>query len=97
MGIFHVGLNHFLGLSALLFGLGVYGIVTRKNELSWLIGVLLLFSSVNISFVAFSRYQIAGLEGQIFPVFIIIVVSAQIAIAAALTLRHYKNKGTEKI
>jgi len=94
--MFHVGLNHFLGLSSLLFGMGLYGIIAGKNEISWLIGVMLLFCSVNISLVTFSRFQISGFEGQILPVFTIIIITIQITIAAALVMRNFKTKKFQK-
>jgi NADH-quinone oxidoreductase subunit K len=94
MEIFRIGLNHFLGLSALLFGLGLYGIITRKNPLSWLIGIQLLLSAINIALVAFSRYQNSGNEGQVLPVFIIIAGTFQIICAASIIFRYYKNSGS---
>ncbi len=92
MEMFHVGLNHFLGLSAMIFGIGLYGVITRKNELSWLTGILFMFISVNTGLVAFSRFQVSGNGGQVFPAFIIIIISAQIAAAALVILRFYRRK-----
>ena len=91
MEIFHTGLNHFHCLSTLLFGLGLYGIITRKNPLSWLIGIQLILSGINIALVAFSRYQNSGNEGQVLPVFIIIAGSFQIISAASIIARYYRN------
>jgi NADH-quinone oxidoreductase subunit K len=97
MGIFSVGLNHFLGLGAILFGLGLYGIITRKNAISWLIGIELMLSAIIIILIAFSRYQDSGTEGQAAPVFIIIIGSIQVAGAAAIALLYYKNNPKENI
>ncbi len=96
MGIFHIGLNHFLGLGAILFSLGLYGIITRKNPVSWLLGIELMLSAIIIILLALSRFQDSGTEGQVVPVFIIIIGSFQIAAAAAIALLYYKNNPNEK-
>jgi NADH:ubiquinone oxidoreductase subunit K len=90
MEIFHPGLNHFLGLGAALLGLGLYGIITRKNAFSRLIGIQLILSACNIILVSFSRFEIIGPEGQVLPVFIIIIGSLQILSFASI-INKYKN------
>ena len=59
-----VGLTHFLVVSAILFSLGIYGIVTRKNAVMVLMGIELVLNSANINFVAFAKYGNYGLGGH---------------------------------
>ena len=86
-----VGLNHFLVVSAALFALGLYGVVTRKNAVMVLMGVELILNSANINFVAFSRFGSLGINGQIYALFIIILAAAEAAIALAIVLNIYKT------
>lgn len=86
-----VGLNHFLFVSAALFSLGIYGIVTRKNAVMVLMGIELILNSANINFIAFSKFGNFGLSGQIIALFVIILAAAEAAIALAIILNIYKN------
>ncbi len=87
----HVGLEHFLFVSAILFSLGLYGIITRKNAIMVLMGIELMLNSANINFVAFSRYGNYGLNGQLIALFVIILAAAEAAIALAIVLNVYKT------
>jgi NADH-quinone oxidoreductase subunit K len=87
----HVGLTHFLVVSAILFTLGIYGIVTRKNAVMVLMGIELILNAANINFVAFARYGNFGLGGQVIALFIIILAAAEAAIALAIVLNIYKT------
>ena len=89
--MFEVGLNHFLFVSAILFSLGIYGVVTRKNAVMVLMGIELILNAANINFVAFSRYGNFGLNGQIIALFVIILAAAEAAIALAIVLNIYKT------
>ncbi|MEG8945641.1 NADH-quinone oxidoreductase subunit NuoK [Rosettibacter firmus] len=86
-----VGLNHFLIISAILFSLGIYGIITRKNAVMVLMGIELILNSANINFVAFARYGNFGLSGQVIALFVIILAAAEAAIALAIVLNIYKT------
>jgi len=86
-----VGLNHFLFVSAVLFSLGVFGIVTRKNAIMVLMGIELILNSANINFVAFARFGNFGISGQIIALFVIILAAAEAAIALAIVLNIYKT------
>ena len=86
-----VGLQHFLIVSSILFALGIYGIVTRKNAIMVLMGIELMLNSANINFVAFARYGNFGLHGQIYALFVIILAAAEAAIALAIVLNLYKT------
>ncbi|NWG28840.1 MAG: NADH-quinone oxidoreductase subunit NuoK [Ignavibacteriaceae bacterium] len=87
----HVGLNHFLVISTVLFSLGIFGIVTRKNAIMVLMGVELVLNSANINFVAFSKFGNFGLNGQAMALFVIILAAAEAAIALAIVLNLYKT------
>ncbi len=86
-----VGLNHFLVVSILLFALGIFGIVTRKNAVMVLMGIELILNAANINFVAFARYGNFGVHGQLYALFVIILAAAEAAIALAIVLNLYKT------
>ena len=93
----HIGLAHYLILSAVLFSLGVFGVVTRRNAVMVLMGVELILNSANINFVAFSRYGTLGLDGQAIAVFVIILAASEAAIALAIVLNIYKQFNTVNV
>ncbi|MDQ7815790.1 MAG: NADH-quinone oxidoreductase subunit NuoK [Melioribacteraceae bacterium] len=86
-----VGLAHFLVVSTILFSLGIYGIITRKNAVMVLMGLELILNAANINFVAFSKYGNLGINGQIVALFVIILAAAEAAIALAIVLNVYKT------
>ncbi|MCU7496613.1 MAG: NADH-quinone oxidoreductase subunit NuoK [Ignavibacteria bacterium] len=92
-----VGLTHFLVISAILFSLGIFGIVTRKNAVMVLMGLELILNSANINFVAFSRYGNFGLNGQVVALFVIVLAAAEAAIALAIVLNIYKTFATVNV
>ncbi|MCS7229274.1 MAG: NADH-quinone oxidoreductase subunit NuoK [Candidatus Kryptonium sp.] len=87
----NVGLEHFLIVSAILFSLGIYAVVTRKNAIMVLMGIELILNSANINFIAFSKYSTASLSGHLAAIFVIILAAAEAAIAIAIVLNIYKN------
>ncbi|HVP35397.1 MAG TPA: NADH-quinone oxidoreductase subunit NuoK [Terriglobales bacterium] len=90
-------LYHFLSLSALLFCIGIFGVLTRRNAIGILMAIELLFNAVNINFVAFARFiNPQGLTGQIFTIFVITVAAAEAAVGLALIILIYRqHKGVE--
>ena len=92
-----VGLTHYLILSAILFSLGIYGVVTRKNAILVLMGIELILNSANINFIAFSRYSGMRLDGQIIAVFVIILAAAEAAVALAIVLNIYQRFKTVNV
>jgi NADH-quinone oxidoreductase subunit K len=86
-----VGLQHFLVLSAILFSLGVYVVVSRRNAVAILMGVELILNAANINFVAFSHYTASSLGGQMFAVFVIVLAAAEAAVALAIVLSIYQR------
>lgn len=93
----HVGLTHYLLLSGILFSLGLYGIITRKNAILVLMGIELILNAANINFIAFSRYGGATLDGQAVAVFVIILAAAEAAIALAIVLNIYQRFNTVNV
>ena len=89
--MFEVTLTHFLVVSTILFSLGIYSIVTRKNEIMVLMGIELILNASNINFIAFSRFGNFGLQGQLFALFVIVLAAAEAAIALAIVLNVYKT------
>ena len=92
-----VGLNHFLVVSTLLFSMGIYAIVTRKNAIQVLMGVELILNSANINFIAFTRFGNFGLQGHLMALFVIVLAAAEAAIALAIVLNIYKTLSTVNI
>lgn len=91
------GLNHFLILSAVLFCLGIFAIITRRNAIMVLMGIELILNAANINFVAFSRYSTGALDGQMIAIFVIILAAAEAAIALAIVLNIYQNFNTVNV
>ena len=87
----HAGLNHFLFVSIILFALGIYAVVTRKNPLMIFIGIEFILSSVMINFIAFQKFTRVSSDGQVFSIFIIIFAVLQSVIAACILLNFYRN------
>ena len=84
----------YLFISSVLFALGAYGIMSRRNAVSVLMSVELVLNSANLNFVAFSRFTAPGIDGQLFAIFIIILAAAEAAVALAIILAIYHNFGT---
>ena len=85
----------------MMFFIGIYGFLTRKNLITILMSVELILNSVNINFVAFNRYLFPGqLEGHFFSLFVIAVAAAEAAVAIAIIIsvyRHYMNIDVERV
>jgi NADH-quinone oxidoreductase subunit K len=93
----HIGLTHFLFISSILFSLGIFGIVTRKNAVMVLMGIELMLNAANINFIAFAKYGNFGLQGQIMALFVIVLAAAEAAIALAIVLNIYKTFSTVNV
>jgi NADH-quinone oxidoreductase subunit K len=89
--IFEVGLNHFLVLSAILFGLGLLTVATRRNAVAILMGVELILNAAALNFVAFSHYVAGGVSGMVVALFIIVLAAAEAAIALAIVLSIFRH------
>jgi len=85
-----VGLHHYLILGAILFSLGLFTVLTRRNAISILMGVELILNSANINYVAFSHYGSGNLDGQIYAIFVIMLAAAEAAIGLAIVLAIFQ-------
>ena len=86
-----LSVQHFIVLSAIVFCLGLFCVVTRRNALGILMGIELILNSANVNYVAFARYAQAGYDGQIFAVFVIMLAAAEAAIGLAIVLGIYRS------
>ena len=86
----HVGLSHYLVLSALLFSLGMIAVLMRKNVLVMLMGIEMMLNAVNLTFVAFSHYT-KNLNGQIMVFFVMTIAAAEAGVGLALAVTVYKK------
>jgi NAD(P)H-quinone oxidoreductase subunit 4L len=88
-------LNLFLLLAALLFCIGIYGLITSRNAVRVLMSIELLLNAVNINLLAFSNYLDGEMiKGQVFAVFVITVAAAEAAVGLAIILSIYRNRET---
>jgi NADH-quinone oxidoreductase subunit K len=87
----NIGLNHYLVVSALLFGFGVLTVATRRNAVAILMGVEMILNAANINFVAFSHFVEGKVGGQVFAVFVILLAAAEAAIALAIVLAIFRG------
>jgi NADH:ubiquinone oxidoreductase subunit K len=90
-----VGLGHFLVLSAVLFSIGLYGVLAKRNALAMLLCVEIMLNAVNIALAAFSRYVTpAALTGQVFALFVMVVAAAEAAVGIAIIMTIYRSRGS---
>jgi len=88
-----VGLEHYLILSAILFCIGLYGVLAKRNVVVILMCIEIMLNAVNITLVAFSRYIVpAALTGQIFAIFVIAVAAAEAAVGIAIIMAIYRSR-----
>ena|SRR5207248_517982 len=93
-------LYHFLILGAVLFCIGLYGAITKRNAIAVLMGIEIMLNAVNITMVGFSffntvkTYNTVTLTGQIFAIFIITVAAAEAAVALAMIIAIYRKRST---
>ena len=82
-----IGLEHYLILSAILFSIGLYGALAKRNAIVILMSIELMLNGVNIAMVAFSRYIVPLLlTGQVFAIFIMVVAAAEAAVGLAIII-----------
>jgi NAD(P)H-quinone oxidoreductase subunit 4L len=96
-----IGLTHYLVLSAVLFCIGLYGALTRRNAVIILMCIELMLNAANISLIAFSSYIVPQLlTGQVFAIFVMVVAAAEVAVGLAIVLamfRHFKDIDIDNI
>lgn len=90
-----ITLQHYLVVSAVLFGIGLFGALSKKNAVAILLSIEIMLNAVNINLVAFTKY-ITPSEGvgQLFAIFVIVVAAAEVAVGLAIVIAIYRQRNT---
>jgi NADH-quinone oxidoreductase subunit K len=93
------GLRHFLVLGSILFALGMYGVLSRRNAIAILLSIELMLNGVNLLMVAFARYLVSDqpMAGQMFALFIITQAAAEAAVGLAIIIAIYRQRRTVQV
>lgn len=86
-----VSIHHYLVLSAILFSLGTFGVLTRRNAIVIFMCIELMLNAVNLTFIALSHHM-GNMDGQIFVFFVMTVAAAEAAVGLALMIAFYRNR-----
>lgn len=86
-----MNLEAYLLFAALLFSVGVFGVLTRRNAIGILMSLELMLNAANLNLVAFSRFVERGVGGQVFVLFVITVAAAEAAVGLAIVISLYRN------
>ena len=90
-----IGLTHFLVVAAMVFAIGLYGLLTKRTIIGLLMSIELMLNAVNINLIAFSRFITPdALTGQVFAIFTITVAAAEVAVGLAMVFRVYHDRNT---
>ena len=92
--LFEISLGHYLMVGALLFSMGLFCVLTRRNAIGVLLGIELILNAANVNYIAFSKYSAGGYDGQVFSVFVIMLAAAEAAIGLAIVLGIYRRFGS---
>lgn len=100
-----IPLDHVIGLSALLFGIGVLGVVTRRNLIVILMSIELMLNAVNLAFVGFNRMWPtdpgsatgSAYDGQVFVLMVITVAAAEVAVGLSIVISMFRNRDSVDI
>lgn len=88
-----IGLSHYLIFSTVLFGIGIFGVLSRRNAIAVLMSVELMLNAVNINFVAINKFVTSGqVVGQLFSIFVIVVAAAEVSVGLALIISIYRHR-----
>ncbi len=91
--MFNVGLDQYLILSAVLFCIGLFGVLTQRNVIKVIMCLEIMLNAVNIALIAFSQYIApVTLTGQIFAIFVMVVAAAEVAVGIAIVFTVYRNR-----
>jgi len=85
-----VPLNYYLVVSAILFSVGVLGVLVRRNAIVIFMSIELMLNAANLSFVAFSRFM-ENFDGQLFVFFVMVVAAAEVTVGLAIIVTLYRN------
>ena len=97
-----IPLDHVIGLSAVLFGIGVVGVVTRRNMIVILMSIELMLNAVNLAFIGFNRLAPGtpgsnALDGQVFVLIVITVAAAEVAVGLGIVISMFRNRDSVNI
>lgn len=94
-----IELEHFLTVGAILFAVGLYMALAKRNFIGVLIGIEMMFNAVNLTFISFSRFVESPnpLSGHVFVVFVITVAAAEAAVALAIAVLMYRLRDTSNV
>jgi len=93
-----IQMEYYLIISTLMFFIGIYGFITRKNMIAMLISLELIINAVDINFAVFNRYLFPGqLEGMFFTLFSIAITAAETAVALAIIINVYRKLGNVNV
>ena len=88
-------IQSYLAVASILFSLGVFTVITRRNAIAILMGIELILNAANINFIAFNRFGgMERLDGHVFAIFVIVLAAAEAAVALAIIINLFKNIGT---
>lgn len=91
-----VGLEHYLVVSALLFSIGFFGVITRRNLILIYMSLELMLNAANLALVAFSRFN-NNLDGQLMAVFVVTVAASEVAVGLALIVALFRRRQTTDV
>ena len=93
-----IPIDNFLVLASILFSLGIYGVLARRNAVLILMSVELMLQAVSINFIAFAVYlKPQAFTGIIFAIFVIVIAAAEVGLALAIILRLFRNRQTANV
>jgi len=91
--ILTLSLQHYLILSAIIFCIGIFGVITQRNVIKVIMCLEIMLNAVNIALIAFSQYIVpVALTGQIFAIFVMVVAAAEVAVGIAIIFSVYRNR-----
>ena len=86
-----ISVYHYMTVSAILFAMGTYGVLTRRNAIVIFMCIELMLNSVNLTFIALSSH-LQSMDGQVFVMFVMVVAAAEAAVGLALMITFYRNR-----
>jgi NADH-quinone oxidoreductase subunit K len=89
-----IGLQHYLYLSAILFFIGAFGVLFRRNLLVMLMSIELMLNAVNLSFLAFARHSVGNTDGHVIAFFVMALAAAEAGIGLAILVMVFRNRTT---
>ena len=87
-------LSNYLFVSVILFSLGLFGVITRRNGVAVLMGIELILNAANLNFLAFARFGGMNMAGHVYALFVIVLAAAEAAVALAIIINIFNNYNT---